>query len=173
MTQGPTPVLETARLRLGPLGEDAFAPLCAFYASERSRFVGGPMDPEGVWRALAAEIGHWTLRGYGRFAVTEKATGALVGVIGPWNPHGWPEPEIGWDLMNGFEGRGYATEAARACLAHAYRDLGWTTAISLVVEGNVASRRLAERLGAWHDGTFTHVRHGEMNVMRHPGPEGS
>ncbi|MEM0988817.1 MAG: GNAT family N-acetyltransferase [Pseudomonadota bacterium] len=167
------PTLETERLTLGPLSQDHFQPMADFYASERAQFVGGPMDPEQTWRTLALEIGHWALRGYGRFAVTEKASGRMVGVIGPWNPHGWPEPEIGWDLMNGFEGKGYATEAARAALDHAYRDLGWTTAISLVAKGNDGSRRVAERLGARFDREFTHVRFGLMDVMRHAGPGGA
>ena len=165
------PTIETDRLVLGPLTEAAFRPMCDFYASDRARHVGGPMTPEGVWRTLALEIGHWNLRGYGRFAVTEKDTGALVGTIGPWYPHGWPEPEIGWDLMNGFEGKGYATEAGRACLDHAYRDLGWTTAISLVATDNEGSRRVAQRLGATRDGDFDHERFGIMQVWRHAGPE--
>ncbi len=167
------PVIDTERLRLGPLGPEAFAPMCDFFGSDRARFVGGPVDAETTWRFLAGEIGHWGLRGYGRFAVTEKATGALVGVIGPWNPHGWPEAEIGWDLMNGFEGKGYATEAGLAGLDYAYGTLGWTTAISLVAKENHGSRRVAERLGATPDGEYTHVRYGLMDVMRHAGPGGA
>ncbi|MEM6663990.1 MAG: GNAT family N-acetyltransferase [Pseudomonadota bacterium] len=169
MTTAPT--IETERLILRPLGLQDFEPLAAFYASERSKFVGGPENPEWTWRTLALEIGHWTLRGYGRFGVEEKSSGALAGLIGPWNPHGWPEPEIGWDLMNGFEGKGYATEAARAALDYAFETLGWTTAISLVAIGNDGSAAVAKRLGAAHEGDFTHVRFGEMQVWRHKVPE--
>ncbi|MEM1298021.1 MAG: GNAT family N-acetyltransferase [Pseudomonadota bacterium] len=165
------PVIETERLLLRALGEQDFAPLAAFYASDRAKFVGGPMDSESTWRMLATEIGHWALRGYGRFGVEEKATGATVGLVGPWNPEGWPEPEIGWDLMNGFEGKGYATEAGRAALAYSYNTLGWPTAISLVADGNYGSAAVALRLGARQDGTYTHVRWGPMTVYRHPGPE--
>ncbi len=164
------PLIETDRLILRGPGLQDFEPLCAFYASDRSRFVGGPLDAEQAWRMLATEIGHWSLRGYGRFGIEERASGATVGLIGPWNPEGWPEPEIGWDLMNGFEGKGYATEAARAALDYAFSVLGWTTAISLVAKENDSSRRVAERLGASHDGEFTHVRHGLMDVMRHRAP---
>jgi len=150
------PVLETQRLRMRALDLADFEPLAAFYASDRAAFVGGPMTPEQVWRTLALEVGHWSLRGYGRWAVEVRATGALAGVIGPWYPHGWPEPEVGWDMMNGFEGKGYAAEAARAALDHAFDALGWTTAISLVADGNTRSAALAERLGARPDGVFTH-----------------
>lgn len=165
------PTLNTERLTLTALGEQHFEPLAAFYASERSRFVGGPDTAERTWRTLAAEIGHWTLRGYGRFAVELKATGQMVGLVGPWNPHGWPEAELGWDLMNGFEGKGYASEAAIAARAWAYAEKGWTTAISLIADGNIPSARLAQRLGCTHDGRFTHEVHGTMDIWRHPSPQ--
>lgn len=165
------PTLKTARLTLRALGAQDFAPLCDFYASERSKFVGGPATAESTWRNLASEIGHWTLRGYGRWAVEETATGKLAGVVGPWNPDGWPEPELGWDLMNGFEGKGYATEAATAARHFAYTDLNWSTAISLCAVGNDASARLALRLGCIEErDPFTHERHGVMRVFRHPFP---
>ena len=165
------PRLETERLILrAPCAED-FPAFAAFYASDRSRFVGGPAPAEQAWRFLATELGHWPLRGYGRWAVEEKSTGALAGIIGPWNPEGWPAPELGWDLMNGFEGKGYATEAAIAARAYAYDVLGWPTAISLVVPENTASARLAERLGCTRDGEFTHERHGFMHIWRHPDPD--
>lgn len=165
------PTLTTERLTLRPLGPQDFAPLCDFYATERSKFVGGPASAENTWRSLAGEIGHWALRGYGRWAVEETATGQLAGVVGPWNPHGWKEPELGWDLMNGFEGKGYATEAARAARAFAYDTLKWPTAISLCAMENDASARVALRLGCTEEtGRFTHERFGTMRVFRHPDP---
>ncbi|MEM1301062.1 MAG: GNAT family N-acetyltransferase [Pseudomonadota bacterium] len=166
-----TPTLRTERLTLCPITENHFEPLAAFYASDRSRFVGGPTTAERTWRTLATEVGHWGLRGYGRFAVEETATGRMVGIVGPWNPHGWPEPELGWDLMNGSEGKGYATEAAQAARNWAYETLAWKTAISLVADGNDASARVAQRLGCSADGLFTHEVFGQMSVWRHPGPE--
>ncbi|MFK7941585.1 MAG: GNAT family N-acetyltransferase [Paracoccaceae bacterium] len=165
------PIIETERLHLRGLAPRDFAPLCAFYASDRARFVGGPLDPEQTWRTLATEIGHWSLRGYGRFGVEEKSSGTLVGVIGPWNPEGWPEPEIGWDLMNGHEGKGYATEAGRAALDYAYGTLGWPTAISLVADGNDGSAAVAKRLGAVEDGPYLHPRFGATQIWRHAAPE--
>ena len=80
---------------------------------------------------MATYLGHWALRGYGNWAIEEKASGALVGYSGLWNPEGWPEPEMMWGLAADAHGRGYATEAARRARAFAYRDLGWTTLIEL------------------------------------------
>ncbi|MDD8022883.1 MAG: GNAT family N-acetyltransferase [Paracoccaceae bacterium] len=164
------PVLETERLILRGPGPQDVAPFVAFYASDRAGFVGGPCGAEPAWRMLAMEIGHWTLRGYGRWIAEDKATGAAVGMIGLFNPEGWPEPEIGWDLFNGFEGQGYATEAARAARRYAYDVLGLPTVISLMRVANTASARVAERLGARLEGQFTHERHGLMNIWRHPAP---
>lgn len=164
------PTLETDRLILRAPGPQDLPAIYDFYDSERSQFVGGPCSHEQAWRSLAMEIGHWTLRGYGRWTVAEKATGAIAGMVGVFNPDGWPEPEIGWDLFNGFEGRGYATEAGRAARAHAYDVLGLKTVISLTRLANVQSAAVAQRLGATLEGTFRHERHGMMNVWRHPSP---
>ena len=166
----PIPTISTERLTLRAPEQRDFPGFAAFFASERSKFVGGPVPAEQSWRMLAVELGHWQLRGYGRWAVEETATGRFAGIIGLWNPDGWPEPEIGWDLMDGFEGKGYATEAARAARDYAYDVLGWPTAISLVAPGNDGSRRVAQRLGATQDGLFTHERFGTLEIWRHPAP---
>lgn len=164
------PTLHTKRLTLrAPMPED-FDTFASFFTSERAKFVGGPATREQSWRMLATELGHWPLRGYGRWAATETETGAFVGIIGPWNPDGWPEAEIGWDLMNGFEGKGYATEAAQAALTYAYDTLNWSTAISLVAPLNDGSRKVAQRLGAHRDGSFKHERHGTLEIWRHLSP---
>jgi len=164
------PTLTTERLTLRAPTEADFPALVDFYASERSQFVGGPMSDELTWRALAGELGHWALKGFGRWAVDITETGQFIGIIGLWHPFGFPEPELGWDLMDGFTGKGYATEAALAGRAHAYDTLGMTTLISLVKPANTASAAVAKRLGCVHDGDFSHVRHGFLNIYRHPAP---
>ena len=118
--------------------------MTAFYATDASRFVGGPLDAATAWRSVAASIGAWTLRGFGEFAVEEKASGDFVGLVGPWFPEGWPEAEIAWIIVPEFQRRGYGAEAARRALGYAYDELGWETAISCIDEENIASIRLAE-----------------------------
>ncbi|MDF1718579.1 MAG: GNAT family N-acetyltransferase [Antarcticimicrobium sp.] len=170
MTALAIPTLETERLILRAPGPQDFGPFAAFYASPRADFVGGPLNAEGSWRMLAMEIGHWTLKGFGRWTVTAKGDDTAIGMVGLFEPEGWPEAEIGWDLFNGHEGKGYATEAGRAARSYAYDVLGWQTAISLVKPANTGSARVAARLGARHEGDFTHERHGFMQVWRHPAP---
>lgn len=165
------PTLHTQRLILRAPEERDFAPFAAFYAGERSHFVGGPLCDEAAWRMLAMEAGHWQLKGFGRWIVEARDSGETIGMVGLFCPFGWPEPEIGWDLFDGHEGRGYATEAGTAARGFAYDVLGWATAISLVKPENTGSARVAERLGCTRDGSFTHQRHGLMHVWRHPAPE--
>jgi len=164
------PTLTTSRLTLRAPCEADFDVFAEFFTSKRAQFVGGPATQEQSWRMLATELGHWPLRGFGRWAVEETATGKFAGIIGPWYPLGWPEKEIGWDLMNGFEGKGYATEAALASLKYAYETLNWKTAISLVSPPNDGSRRVAQRMGATKEGMFEHERHGPLEVWRHLSP---
>ena len=165
------PELETERLRLrAPTAAD-FEHEAAFMATPRSVGVGGPMSRAQTWRSFATTVGHWVLRGYGFWAVEEKATGAYCGHVGLWYPEDWPEPEVGWTLMGHAEGRGIAHEAALASRAYAYGTLGWTTAISLILPDNARSKALAARLGATLDSTFEHERFGPVEIWRHPGPE--
>ena len=164
------PTLESDRLLLRAPSMDDFEPFADFYASDRAKFVGGPLDRENAWRMLAMEIGHWTLAGFGRWTAVEKATETPVGLVGLFAPEGWPEPEIGYDLFAGHEGKGYATEAALVARAHAYDTLAWPTAISLIKPANAGSKAVAARMGAAFEEMYQHTRHGEIEIWRHPAP---
>ena len=130
------PVLETERLRLrGPKLAD-FETFATFLQSDRAAFVGGKQPRVQAWRAFGHLTGHWVLRGFSMFIIADKTTDAALGMAGPWFPEGWPEPEIGWSIWDAAaEGKGVAHEAATAARAWAYDALGWTTAISLIVDG--------------------------------------
>ena len=70
--------IETKRLRLRQWNADDFGDFARYYADEdNARYVGGQKDPERAWRHLALQIGHWTLKGFGYWAVDEKATNEL------------------------------------------------------------------------------------------------
>jgi RimJ/RimL family protein N-acetyltransferase len=147
-----TPVLETDRLRLrAPDGSD-WPAWVDFATSDRARWVGGPLDRDRAWRSLGHLIGHWVMRGWGMFVFCDRASTRPLGMTGPWFPEGWPEREIGWSVWDpAAEGKGYAFEAASAARDHAYRALGWTTAVSYIDPDNLRSIALAERLGATRD----------------------
>lgn len=142
--------LETEQLVLRWFREEDFDDLCEISSdAEVMRFLGDgkPLQPIETWRMLASFIGHWYFRGYGIWAVEEKATGKVVGRIGFFNPAGWPGFELGWTLARGSWGKGYATEGARRALEHAFSVMNRDHVISLIAPENVASIKVAERLG--------------------------
>jgi RimJ/RimL family protein N-acetyltransferase len=149
-----TDTLETERLLLRQWREEdfeAYARVCA--DAEVMRFLGGkPFTRLEAWRHMAMLVGHWLLRGYGHWAVEEKATGRMVGRMGFFNPEGWPGFEVGWTLARECWGRGYASEGARRMLAHAFTEMGREHVISLIHRDNLASIRVAERVGETLEG---------------------
>jgi RimJ/RimL family protein N-acetyltransferase len=141
--------LETERLLLRMWREEdfeAYAEICA--DPEVMRYLGGkPLNRMDAWRNMAVMVGHWRLRGYGHWAVEEKATRKFIGRIGFLYPEGWPDFEIGWTLARHAQGKGYATEGARRALEYAFTEMDREHVISLINPLNAASIRVAERLG--------------------------
>jgi len=103
-------------------------------------------------------------RGWGLWAVEVREHGEFIGFVGLSEPsfeaHFTPCTEIGWRLARSSWGRGYATEAARACLDFAFRSLGLSEVVAFTVPANARSRAVMERLGMRHDaaGDFDHPR---------------
>jgi len=142
--------LETERLLLRMWREEtdfeSYAEMCA--DPDVMRYLGGKVfDRLEAWRHMAFMIGHWEIRGYGPFAVEEKATGKFVGRIGFLNPVGWPAFEVGWTLAKQVWGKGYATEGGRRALEYAFNELDKSHVISLIHPDNKGSIAVAERLG--------------------------
>ena len=145
------PRLETERLLLREFLPSDVEPYARMMSDpEVCRFLGDgkPLDRADAWRQLAQIIGHWELRGFGLWAVEERATRQLVGRIGCYEPEGWPEFEIGYVLAREAWGRGLAREGVAAALAYARRDLGRESVISLIRPANRASIAVAEHFGA-------------------------
>jgi RimJ/RimL family protein N-acetyltransferase len=150
--------LHTDRLHLRMFREDdldAYAAICADPEVMRYLGDGRTLGRSEAWRQMAMILGHWQLRGYGLWAVEERATGALVGRLGFFEPEGWPGFELGWMLRRASWGRGYATEGAERALAHAFTEMGRQRLISLIWPDNRASIRVAERLGERLEGRTT------------------
>ncbi len=168
------PVIETENLRLRGAEMRDFDAYAAFRMDpERTAGVGGPCTRAQAFDKLGEIIGHWSLRGYGRWIVADKTTDEALGVCGPFYPTDWPEPEIAWSVFANAEGRGVAFEASKASLDYAFNTLGWDTAISCVTPGNTRSIALAERLGAVREADFTTEDGLMLQVYRHPRPEGA
>ncbi len=144
------PTLETLCLVLRQFRQGDFEPLAKLSADpEVMRYLGDgkPQTRVETWRNLAGFLGHWELRGYGLWAVEEKATGEFVGRIGLLNPEGWPGLEVAWTLARERWGNGFATEGARAAIRHAFEVLKANHLISIIHPDNAASVRVALRVG--------------------------
>lgn len=162
------PVLETRRLILREFRQNTdFEPYAAFYSSEITKYYGGPLNRATAWRAAASMMGHWVIRGYGAWAVEEKATGEFCGMVGLWNPEGWPAREITWAIVENKQGLGIAVEAAEVSKKYAYETLRWEDVYSCISADNIASIRLAEKLGAVLDREIHDETRGKMVIYRH------
>ncbi len=166
------PQLETERTILRGLEAADLDGFEEIYADEaHARFVGGAKSRFDCWEKLTALLGHWQLRGFGRFAVEEKATGKFVGHCGPSQTGFVPEPEINYSFTPYAQGKGFAFEATQRVLRYVYDALGWASAVSLIDEDNIRSIKLAERLGAVKESDINPYGDYYAQVWRHLPPE--
>ena len=143
-----TPVLETPRLVLrAPQAADLPA-FVAFATSARTGFVGGPKTPAQAVEKFAGMIGQWVLRGFGRFVLVERASGAAIGHAGPLQMDEAVAPELTWSLWSAqAERRGLAFEAAQAIAAWVFGPLGLAFATTVIHRDNLRSHRIATGIG--------------------------
>jgi len=85
--------------------------------------------------------------GHGFWAVQRREDGLLVGMCGLFKRPALTEPDLGYALLARHEGRGYALEAARGCVAHAKQVLGWRTLMAITAVDNPPSVALLGKLG--------------------------
>jgi RimJ/RimL family protein N-acetyltransferase len=145
-------VIETERLLLRDWRADDAEPFAALNADpEVTRFLRGPMTRADSDELLARIRAHWSEHGFGLYAMEVKRSGAFAGFVGlaipSFLPEVLPAVEVGWRLAREHWGNGYATEGARASLAHGFGKLGLRQVISIIAPANAASVRVAERLG--------------------------
>ena len=161
----------TDRLLMRQLRQSDFDVYAAYYSDpETARFVGGQMDRNKAWRHMAAILGHWTFKGFGIWAVEERASGEFVGCVGLWEPSGWPEIELGYWVVPEKQGQGLAKEASLKAREHAYSVMGLATLVSYIDPANEPSKRLARRLGAVCEEIIDLAGLGPHCVYRHPPP---
>jgi RimJ/RimL family protein N-acetyltransferase len=144
------PTIGTQRLTLRAFREADVEPMHRLMQDpDVMRYVGDRQVPnrQDSWRAVAGWIGHWALRGYGQWAIEERASGEVIGRAGLINPEGWPGAEVGYLLGKEWWGRGYATEAAQAASDWAFRERDFDRVLSLIDPANEPSIRVAKRIG--------------------------
>lgn len=139
--------LETARLLLRPLDRGDLDDFVALHADpEVTRFIR-PLDREAAAARLRADEGEWRQRGHGMLAIVERDGGAFLGRCGLKRWPQFEETELGWVLRREAWGKGYATEAARACVEWAFSQFDLSFVTAMINRDNQRSLRVAERLG--------------------------
>jgi RimJ/RimL family protein N-acetyltransferase len=161
------PLIRTERLLLRPYRMEDFPHLLAIYESDRSAFIGGRLSARQVWDGFMNVIGHWPVFGFGGWAIESSETGDLIGEVAVHRPVDYPETELGWLLFEGYEGRGYAWEAAVAARRFAFEHAAVQSLVSYIDRDNVRSIRLAERLGAIRDDAAATPNGDPCLVFRH------
>jgi ribosomal-protein-alanine N-acetyltransferase len=98
-------------------------------------------------------------QGFSLWSVVERTRGRVIGDCGLRMLDGGPEVELGYRLGREFRGRGYATEAARACLAAGFEQLGLDRIVAVAWPDHTASRRVMEKAGMTLAGMGFHYGH--------------
>jgi len=164
------PTLETPRLRLRPYRLDDFDAYAALWADPGVvRFIGGkPFSREASWTRFLRQIGLWHHLGFGFFAVEHRQTGAFAGEVGFHDLRRAITPslegtmEVGWVVTAAMQGQGLAEEAMRAALGWAGAHGVGTRLTCMIGPGNVASLRLAGKLGF---AEFAHTTYNGASVV--------
>ena len=176
MTHREAPRIETQRLILRGFARADLDAYAATMGDETvMRHIGGkPLAREDSWRRLMSGAGSWALIGMGPWAVELKADRRMVGHCGFFDferdmrPSIRCEPEMGWIFDTSVHGQGIAFEACSAALEWAEREIAAESYPAIIDLENVASMRLAERLGFVRQADATY-RDQAMGFFRRPG----
>ncbi|MGC2697241.1 MAG: GNAT family N-acetyltransferase [Candidatus Angelobacter sp.] len=144
-------ILETDRLRLREfLLEDADALEAVLGDPVAMQFYSSPFDRQGVEAWIERNLERYQRDGHGLWAMLLKKSNELIGDCGCvlQEVEGKNEIEVGYHVRRNLWGKGYATEAAQACMDYAFAKLGAQRVISMIRPENVQSRRVAERTGS-------------------------
>lgn len=161
-------ILETPRLFLREFREEDAS--FFFELNEDPEVIRYTGDPPFASleeaRQFLLDYDQYRKYGYGRWAVllrpeSDGGSPEWIGWCGLKYISELDETDIGFRLFRRYWGRGYATEAALACLDYGFRELGLRRIVGRVMKENVASVRVLEKIGMefWK----------EFDFMEHPG----
>ncbi len=166
------PTLTTERLTLRPYVRADFDLFAQIFSEPRSKYMDGPVDRAKAWDFFTNDISTWHLNGWGGLAITDTTSGEVFGFTGLTYPPHFPEPEFGWLVTEATEGKGIATEAAKRLKAWVWDETDLATFVSYIAPENIASIRVAEKLGAYRDDACARPDDNPV-VYRHDRPGGT
>lgn len=178
MNTEPKIILTTDRLILRTWQVTDIPAMAAISADPQvMEFFPAIQDKEATIKLTNHNNDHYEKYGYAFYALEIKATGEFIGFVGlnhppyeipNFKPKGSPVVEIGWRLAARHWNQGYATEAARAVLEHAFTQLKLDEIISFTAAINTKSRHIMEKIGLQHDKTddFDHPKIAENDRLK-------
>ena len=143
-------ILETERLSLREITTDDFDDLLEIWSDpEAMRLFPRTLDDQAMREWIERNQKRYEQHGHGLWAVIMRSEQKFVGDCGLTiqEVDGIEELEVGYHFNRKYWGRGFATEAARACMDYAFERLGRRRIISMIRPENTPSRRVAERNG--------------------------
>lgn len=151
-----SPPINTERLILRGWRDsdrEPFAAMCADPAV--MEFLPKRLTREECDAYIDALRAHQAAHGFCFWALEDRATGAFAGYTGlrrtGFDAHFTPAVEFGWRLPVAFWGRGFASEAARACLDYGFGPLKLREIVAVTAPRNARSRAVMRRLGMSYD----------------------
>lgn len=147
----PITPLETKRLFLRPMLATDFSALHLIFTDDKvmAAFNHPPFTRDQMQHWLQRNLNHQNEFGCGLFSVILKETGELIGDCGleQMEVDGMQAAELGYDFRSDYWNQGFATEAVVAVRDYAFDILRLPQLISLIRVGNIASKRVAEKVG--------------------------
>jgi RimJ/RimL family protein N-acetyltransferase len=142
----PAAILQTDRLRLREFTADDAAFILQLINDpdwHRNIADAGVRDLEAARAWIGSRLVEPYRRlGYGLWALQSRDTGELLGMCGFVRRDSLPEVDLGYALMPASRGKGYALEAARACLRHGREVLGFRRVLAITSMGNTSSQKV-------------------------------
>src|SRR5436190_12866422 len=118
-----------------------------------------PWTPGQVRSMLVRDMDHWKRHRFGPWVVRDRATRQMIGRIGleSTTVGGCDEVELAWFVRSDRWGQGLATEMARVAVDAGLGPLALESLVAFTLTGNVASRRVMERLGMRYERDVEHA----------------
>jgi ribosomal-protein-alanine N-acetyltransferase len=149
------PEIETERLRMRPFSQEHLDKLSRIYNEPGVRkflWDDEPVSPEMTRETIDASIESFANEGFGLWVLIDKRRDEVIGFCGLRHALHTTGIELLYAMTTERWGGGFTTEAARACLRHAFEQTNLNRIIAAANIENIASYKVLEKAGMKHDG---------------------
>ena len=172
ISSGVTVIIETERLTLD---EITFSDILAVKKIVQDKDVmfhayGYIFTDEQAYGWLNKQTERYKKYGFGKWGVSIKETNEIIGLCG-FSMQEWKDRqvfELGYFFQKAYWHKGFATEAASACLKYAFSILNKSEVFSIISKTNIPSQNVAKRIGMNICGEFVkeNIPHYIFSVKR-------